>query len=71
MSFFFQSVDSPFFHFFFYCRAPETSRIKSKMVYASSKENFKRRLVGLSKEVQATDASEVAFDIVRDQMLRV
>ena len=38
--------------------APDSAPIKSKMVYASTKESFKRNLVGIAKELQATDMSE-------------
>ena len=49
--------------------APETSKIKSKMLYAASKDAFKKKLVGLSIEVQATDLSEVAYQEVLDKCL--
>eukprot|EP01118_Nematostelium_gracile_P006310 TRINITY_DN2029_c0_g1_i2.p1 TRINITY_DN2029_c0_g1~~TRINITY_DN2029_c0_g1_i2.p1 ORF type:complete len:190 (+),score=43.21 TRINITY_DN2029_c0_g1_i2:2-571(+) len=39
--------------------APETSAIKSKMVYAGTKNDIRKALVGVSIEVQATDLSEV------------
>jgi len=39
--------------------APETAPIKSKMVYAGTKNDLKKSLVGLSIEVQATDLSEI------------
>lgn len=39
--------------------SPDESPIKKKMVYASSKDNLKRKLVGVAKELQANDPSEV------------
>jgi cofilin len=39
--------------------APETAKIKSKMLYTSSKAELKKKLVGIATEVQATDASEI------------
>jgi len=39
--------------------APETAPIKSKMVYAGTKNDLRKALVGVSIEVQATDLSEV------------
>ncbi|XP_042058922.1 actin-depolymerizing factor 7-like [Salvia splendens] len=39
--------------------APETSKVRNKMVYASSKDRFKRELDGIQVELQATDASEM------------
>ena len=45
-------------------RTPDTAPVKQKMLYASTKESFKRQLVGISGEVQATDASEVDYDYI-------
>ena len=45
--------------------APETSKVRNKMVYASSKDRFKRELDGIQVELQATDASEMSLDIVK------
>jgi cofilin len=35
------------------------------MIYASSKERFKRELDGIQVELQATDADEVGFDVIQ------
>ncbi|KAH6809656.1 actin depolymerizing factor 7 [Perilla frutescens var. frutescens] len=45
--------------------SPETSKVRNKMVYASSKDRFKRELDGIQVELQATDASEMSLDIVK------
>nr|XP_016460006.1 PREDICTED: actin-depolymerizing factor 7-like [Nicotiana tabacum]AAL91666.1 pollen specific actin-depolymerizing factor 1 [Nicotiana tabacum] len=50
---------------FFIAWSPETSRVRMKMVYASSKDRFKRELDGIQVELQATDPSEMSFDIVK------
>jgi cofilin len=50
-----------------YSRSPDTSRIKSKMIYASSKDRFRRELDGVHYELQATDPTEVGLDIMRDR----
>ncbi|KAE8729946.1 Actin-depolymerizing factor 1 [Hibiscus syriacus] len=50
---------------FFIAWAPDTSRVRSKMVYASSKDRFKRELDGIQVELQATDPSEMSFDIIK------
>ncbi|KAJ4706033.1 putative Actin depolymerizing factor [Melia azedarach] len=50
---------------FFIAWSPDTSRVRSKMVYASSKDRFKRELDGIQFELQATDPSEMSLDIVR------
>eukprot|EP00257_Ricinus_communis_P001513 XP_002511837.2 actin-depolymerizing factor 8 [Ricinus communis] len=50
---------------FFIAWSPDTSRVRSKMVYASSKDRFKRELDGIQLELQATDPSEMSLDIVK------
>jgi cofilin len=44
--------------------APDTAKIKSKMVYAGSKDALTRALVGVSTKVAATDRSELTEAIV-------
>eukprot|EP00163_Fabomonas_tropica_P012295 TRINITY_DN23554_c0_g1_i1.p1 TRINITY_DN23554_c0_g1~~TRINITY_DN23554_c0_g1_i1.p1 ORF type:complete len:140 (-),score=47.73 TRINITY_DN23554_c0_g1_i1:242-661(-) len=51
--------------------SPDTARIKSKMVYASTVSAVKRGLVGIAREVQATDASEIAHESLLDTVLRI
>lgn len=48
--------------------APDTAKTKSKMIYASSKETFKKTLTGLGIEMQATDMSEVDVKEVLDKI---
>lgn len=50
------------------CRAPDTAKVKQKMLYASSKDALRKKLVGIGTEVQATDASEVAFEAVLEKV---
>ncbi len=50
-------------------RAPDISKVRSKMVYASSKDRFKRELDGIQVELQATDPSEMSIDIVKGRAL--
>ncbi|XP_052144765.1 actin-depolymerizing factor 1 [Oryza glaberrima] len=54
---------------FFISWAPDTSRVRSKMLYASSKDRFKRELDGIQVELQATDPSEMSMDIVKSRAL--
>ncbi|XP_030474355.2 actin-depolymerizing factor [Syzygium oleosum] len=54
---------------FFIAWSPDTSRVRSKMLYASSKDRFKRELDGIQVELQATDPSEMSIDIVRGRAL--
>ncbi|XP_074560981.1 actin-depolymerizing factor 1-like isoform X3 [Curcuma longa] len=54
---------------FFISWAPDTSRVRSKMLYASSKDRFKRELDGIQVELQATDPSEMSFDIIKSRAI--
>jgi cofilin len=47
-------------------RSPDTARVKSKMLYASSKEAIKRVLMGVGIHLTATDASELARESIDD-----
>ncbi|XP_020241730.1 pentatricopeptide repeat-containing protein At5g50390, chloroplastic isoform X1 [Asparagus officinalis] len=46
--------------------SPDTSKVRSKMMYASCKDRFKRELDGIQVELQATDPSEMSMDIVKE-----
>lgn len=48
-------------------RAPSASRIRAKMLYATSKDGIRRALDGIHYEVQATEPSEMGFDIIKDR----
>ncbi|OWM64234.1 hypothetical protein CDL15_Pgr018806 [Punica granatum] len=50
---------------FFVAWSPDTARVRSKMLYASSKDRFKRELDGIQIELQATDPSEMSMDIIK------
>ncbi|KAJ9681521.1 hypothetical protein PVL29_020409 [Vitis rotundifolia] len=54
---------------FFIAWSPDTSRVRSKMLYASSKDRFKRELDGIQVELQATDPSEMSMDIIKGRAL--
>ncbi|BFG21948.1 actin-depolymerizing factor 1 [Prunus yedoensis var. nudiflora] len=54
---------------FFIAWAPDTARVRSKMLYASSKDRFKRELDGIQVELQATDPSEMSLDIIKGRAL--
>lgn len=44
--------------------APDTARVKQKMLHSSSKASVIAKLEGIFASVQATDASEVTFEAV-------
>ncbi|CAM9002634.1 unnamed protein product [Rhodiola kirilowii] len=52
---------------FFVSWSPDTSRVRSKMLYASSKDRFKRELDGIQFELQATDPTEMSLDLVKSR----
>ncbi|XVE57862.1 hypothetical protein DITRI_Ditri04bG0124500 [Diplodiscus trichospermus] len=54
---------------FFIAWSPDTSRVRSKMLYASSKDRFRRELDGVQVELQATDPCEMSLDIVKGRAL--
>lgn len=50
--------------------APDDAPVRTKMVYASSKDALRRALNGVASEFQGTDLSEVAYDSVMDKIGR-
>ena len=47
-----------------HCRCPDIAKVKPKMIFASSKDNLKKRLVGIACEVQGSDRGDIEFDEV-------
>uniref|UniRef100_A0A7C9DGG6 ADF-H domain-containing protein n=1 Tax=Opuntia streptacantha TaxID=393608 RepID=A0A7C9DGG6_OPUST len=52
---------------FFIAWAPSVARIRSKMLYATSKDRFRRELEGIHYEIQATDPTEVDLEVLQDR----
>jgi cofilin len=52
---------------FFIAWSPESSRVRAKMIYASSKEMFKRELNGIHYELQATDPTEMGLEVIKER----
>lgn len=50
--------------------APDTAKVKAKMLYAGSKDTLKKKLEGIQTEIQATDVSEVDYQEVKDRCAR-
>ncbi|TPX77070.1 hypothetical protein CcCBS67573_g01669 [Chytriomyces confervae] len=48
--------------------APDTARIKSRMLYASSKQAIRLRLNGINTEIQCTDPAELSFESVFEKL---
>ncbi|KAK9206527.1 hypothetical protein WN943_016805 [Citrus x changshan-huyou] len=47
--------------------SPSTSRIRAKMLYATSKDRFRRELDGIHYEIQATDPTEMDLEELRNR----
>lgn len=52
-------------------RCPDVSKIREKMIYASSKDELKKRLVGYAVEVQAADSGDLDMEVVVEKINRV
>ncbi|KAL1819347.1 actin-depolymerizing factor 1 [Daucus carota subsp. sativus] len=52
---------------FFIAWSPDSAKVRSKMIYASSKERFKRELDGIQVELQATDPTEMDMDVIKSR----
>ncbi|XP_021771245.1 actin-depolymerizing factor 4 [Chenopodium quinoa] len=52
---------------FFIAWSPDNAKVRSKMIYASSKDRFKRELDGIQVELQATDPSEMDLDVIKSR----
>ncbi|WFC99136.1 cofilin [Malassezia yamatoensis] len=50
--------------------SPDDSKVKQKMLYASSKDALRKALVGIAAEIQGTDLSEVSYDAVLEKVTR-
>ncbi|KAA1469944.1 hypothetical protein DENSPDRAFT_652843 [Dentipellis sp. KUC8613] len=51
--------------------SPDDSKIKQKMLFASSKDALRRSLVGISTEIQGTEVSEVTYESILDKVNRL
>lgn len=47
-------------------RAPDTAKVKEKMLHSSSKEALKKKLAGFAKALQVTEKSEINAEILTD-----
>ncbi|KAJ1292962.1 hypothetical protein BS78_01G031200 [Paspalum vaginatum] len=59
-------VEAPRSKIVFVAWAPATADVRSKMVYASSCEGFKKALDGVQVDLQATEPSELTLDVLRE-----
>jgi len=47
--------------------SPDSAKIKSKMVYASSRDALRRALIGVAVDIQAADYDEASFEALLDK----
>jgi len=52
-------------------RCPDTAKVRTKMIFASSKDELKKRLVGVACEIQGSDAGDVALETVVDRLQQI
>ncbi|MBA0686265.1 hypothetical protein Goari_013875 [Gossypium aridum] len=48
-------------------RSPSSSRIRSKVLYATSKHGLREELDGIHYEIQATDPTEMDLEVLKDR----
>ena len=58
--------EAPRSKIFFVSWSPEAAGVRSKMVYASSREGFRKELDGVQVDLQATEPSELTLDVLND-----
>jgi len=58
--------EAPRSKIFFVSWSPEAAGVRSKMVYASSCEGFRKELDGVQVDLQATEPSELTLDVLND-----
>ncbi|CAM8922482.1 hypothetical protein QQ045_021626 [Rhodiola kirilowii] len=66
---FLTTENTPKSRIFFIAWSPDTSRVRNKMIYASSKDRFKRELDGIQVELQATDPTEMSLEVFNSRVL--
>jgi cofilin len=48
---------------------PETANVRRKMLYAASKDALKKKLVGITHEIQATEYAELSLKDVTEKVM--
>ena len=48
-------------------RSPDASNVRDKMLYASTKDRFKKELDGIQVDLQATEPCEMSMEIVKER----
>lgn len=50
--------------------SPEYSKVKSKMIYASSQEGVTSKVPGIQRQIQATDPEEISYEAISKQLVQ-
>lgn len=50
--------------------SPEYSKVKSKMIYASSQEGVTTKVAGIQRQIQATDPEEISYEAISKQLVQ-
>ncbi|CAD6215219.1 unnamed protein product [Miscanthus lutarioriparius] len=58
--------ESPRSKILFVVWSPEAAGVRSKMVYASSREGFRKELDGVQVDLQATEPGELTLDVLNN-----
>ncbi|KAJ9547820.1 hypothetical protein OSB04_020363 [Centaurea solstitialis] len=53
---------------FFIAWSPASSRVRAKMLYATSKSRIRHELDGVHYEIQATDSTEMDLEVLRERV---
>lgn len=48
--------------------SPEYSKVKSKMIYASSQEGMVNAIEGIQRQLQCTDADDLEYDVIAKKL---
>lgn len=54
----------------FFLWNPDDGPVKTKMLYASSKDAIRKKLQGIAKEIQANDRSEMDFAEIEKELAK-
>ncbi|KAF9579117.1 cofilin, partial [Lunasporangiospora selenospora] len=70
LDFDYETTEGPRNKICFITWAPESAKIRSKMIYASSKDSIRKSLPGIGAEIQATDFDEVSHEAILEKVTR-
>ncbi|KAF8925650.1 hypothetical protein EDD21DRAFT_436193 [Dissophora ornata] len=54
----------------FYTWAPDIASVKSKIIFASTRSSFRRSLIGVEGDIQASDYDEISYEAVLEEITK-